>query len=278
MGDKPEGASGALIAVFAGVLVVYGATLLLISRAAQIQMNGDLGDAAGLVGSLFSALAFGGVIVAILLQRQELRLQRHELAMTRAELSGQKAQLAAQNRTMSRDVFESCFFQLLRLNRDCVNTMSAMFAGSTTVIAGPHAFRQAAAHLVEQAHYEFDPQPSRAQVASLIAADCAKYCFAPTSDFGHYFRNLYHVFAFIDRSDLPAADKMQYAKIVRAQLSTAEVVLLFANALTEQGSAFEKFITKYALFEHAAWPASWSRYRSVFPKEAYGEASENRSV
>ena len=100
----------------------------------------------------------------------------------------------------------------------------------------------------------------------------------PLNTFGHYFRNLYHVFAFIDRSELSSAEKLQYAKIVRAQLSTAEVVLLFANALTEQGAAFEKFITKYALFEHAAWPAVWWRYRSAFPEDAYGETTESKSV
>ena len=257
--------------VFVAVVAFFSAALAFSFRTFNIQWAGDLGDAAGLVGALFSALAFGGVIVAILLQRQELRLQRDELSMTRAELEGQKAQLAAQNRTMSRDVFESCFFQLLRLNRDCVETMSAMFAGSNNLMTGPHAFRQAAAHLMETAHFEFDPQPTAAQVVGLIAADFTKYCLAPTSDFGHYFRNLYHVVAFIERSDLPGENKVQYAKIVRAQLTTAELVLLFANSQTERGQAFTKFITKYALFERAGWPQAWWRYRDLFPTAAYGE-------
>jgi hypothetical protein len=274
MSEKRSGTVWPLLLIFVGVIATFAAAMLVVFREFAIQRTGNLGDASSLIGALFSALAFGGVIVAILLQRQELRLQRDELSMTRAELEGQKAQLAAQNRTMSRDVFESCFFQLLRLNRECVETMSAMFAGSNNLMTGPHSFRQAAAHLMETAHFEFDPQPTVAQVANLIATDFMRYCLAPTSDFGHYFRNLYHVFAFIERSDLSPDDKVQYAKIVRAQLSTAELVLLFANGQTERGKAFTKFITKYALFERAGWPQTWWRYRRLFPESAYGEASQ----
>jgi uncharacterized membrane protein YgaE (UPF0421/DUF939 family) len=40
----------------------------------------------GAVNTLFSGLAFAGVIYAIFLQRRELELQRNELEMTRAEL------------------------------------------------------------------------------------------------------------------------------------------------------------------------------------------------
>jgi hypothetical protein len=41
----------------------------------------------GAANALFSGLAFAGVIVAILLQRNELELQREELALTRHELA-----------------------------------------------------------------------------------------------------------------------------------------------------------------------------------------------
>lgn len=47
---------------------------------------GSLGDTFGAVNALFSGLAFAGLILAITLQRDELRLQREELALTRSEL------------------------------------------------------------------------------------------------------------------------------------------------------------------------------------------------
>ncbi len=50
---------------------------------------GALGDAFGAINALFSGLALAGVIVAIIMQGQELRLQREELRLTREELSRQ---------------------------------------------------------------------------------------------------------------------------------------------------------------------------------------------
>lgn len=44
---------------------------------------GEFGDTLGWINSLFSGFAFWGVIVAILLQREELRHQREELELTR---------------------------------------------------------------------------------------------------------------------------------------------------------------------------------------------------
>jgi uncharacterized membrane protein YcjF (UPF0283 family) len=46
----------------------------------------SFGSMFGAVGTIFSGLAFAGVIYAILLQRRDLELQRNELEMTREEL------------------------------------------------------------------------------------------------------------------------------------------------------------------------------------------------
>lgn len=49
--------------------------------------RGQFGDMFGVVNSLFSGLAFAGIIYTVHLQRKELGLQRQELSLTRAELS-----------------------------------------------------------------------------------------------------------------------------------------------------------------------------------------------
>ena len=48
--------------------------------------RGQFGDMFGAANSLFSGLAFAGLIFTILLQRRELALQREELALAREEL------------------------------------------------------------------------------------------------------------------------------------------------------------------------------------------------
>lgn len=48
--------------------------------------RGTFGDMFGAINTLFSGLAFAGIIIAIFLQSKELELQRKELELTRAEL------------------------------------------------------------------------------------------------------------------------------------------------------------------------------------------------
>src|SRR5687768_66077 len=79
-----------------------------------------LGDMFGAVNALFSGAAFFGVIVAILLQKEELGLQRKELEQTRVELKGQKEQLQLQNETFQKQGFETTFFQMLSLQHQIV--------------------------------------------------------------------------------------------------------------------------------------------------------------
>ena len=64
-------------------------------------------------GSYFTALAFVGVIVTVLLQRAELQEQRKELRAQRIELEGQKRELEIQNCTAQLQRFENGFFHLL---------------------------------------------------------------------------------------------------------------------------------------------------------------------
>jgi len=49
--------------------------------------RGSFGDAFGGINSIFSGLALGGVIIAIILQGRELELQREELRLTREEIT-----------------------------------------------------------------------------------------------------------------------------------------------------------------------------------------------
>ena len=74
-------------------------------------------------GSFFTALAFVGVIVTVLLQRAELQEQRKELRAQRIELEGQKRELEIQNRTAQLQRFENSFFNLLNIFKDTLYTI-----------------------------------------------------------------------------------------------------------------------------------------------------------
>jgi hypothetical protein len=67
-----------------GILLLWGGSAaLLLYCFPESEAHGTFGDMFGAVNALFSGLAFLGVIVAIILQRQELELQREELRASR---------------------------------------------------------------------------------------------------------------------------------------------------------------------------------------------------
>jgi hypothetical protein len=77
-----------LIGLFACVLAIQAVVGYFTYLAfADWPTRASFGDMLGAVNSLFSGLAFAGVIYAILLQRRELSLQRLELELTRQELA-----------------------------------------------------------------------------------------------------------------------------------------------------------------------------------------------
>ena len=61
-------------------------TAIVVLASKGTETASQFGDAFGMVNALFTALAFGGVIYTVLLQRRELGLQRLELELTRDEL------------------------------------------------------------------------------------------------------------------------------------------------------------------------------------------------
>lgn len=73
-----------IIAVLA-IQVIFG--LMIFLSLGSWQDRGTFGDMFGAVNTLFSGLAFAGVIYAIILQKKELALQRQELEETRGELA-----------------------------------------------------------------------------------------------------------------------------------------------------------------------------------------------
>jgi hypothetical protein len=72
--------------IYASILGAWLATPIVVAALVGEEKSGPFGDTFGAINALFSGFAFAGVIVAILLQREELMLQREELSLTRAEL------------------------------------------------------------------------------------------------------------------------------------------------------------------------------------------------
>ena len=120
--DKAEKSKGWVLVVGMIIVVISILALLALIEAwvynlfQEWESRGLFGDMFGVGNAVFSALAFAGVILAIFLQREELKLQRQELKLTRNEVKGQKEQLQTQAETLKKQTLENTFFELLRFH------------------------------------------------------------------------------------------------------------------------------------------------------------------
>lgn len=224
---------------------------------------GEFGDLFGGANALFSGMAFVGLIWAILLQNQELHLQRKDLKLTQEELRGQKEQLKAQNITFRRQTFDNAFFQMLSLHNQIVNSIDLVEGQSTPVtetFTGRDCF--------PRFYWRFKRTlAQRKPIDHLTIEEVSDgySLFLPTiqADIGHYFRYLYNLIKFVDQSEID--DKQRYINLIRAQLSSHELLMLFYNCAVGGGQKrFKPLVEKYAFLENipeteliAGWHKGW---------------------
>jgi hypothetical protein len=186
----------------------------------------------GLLNPTFSLLALLGLLATLGLQIRELRLSVKELRNSAEALT-------KQNETLRQQTFEGTFFQSLRLHNDIVASMEVIKRS----LKGRACFQ----------HY-LDELEGR-----LINNDAIeKYeVFIPfygiffrenQAALGHYFRLLHNIVKLVKRTD--NIDQRFYTNLIRAQLSSAELKLIFYNCLSEFGSEkFKPLVEEFALLK-----------------------------
>lgn len=207
---------------------------------------GAYGDAFGALNALFAGLAFSGIIVSIFLQSKEL-------SETRGELRGQKDQ-------MRRQVFENTFFQILRTAREAIDTTyhkTGAVMGAKGMTSNTYEGRECINflnntlknyYLSEVAYKGNNPLERYEKFYSEIGH----------KSLGHYYRLLYsaikyvHENEFLDKEENENFPKREfYVNLIRAQVSSDELFLLFYNCLSVHGKEkFKPMVEKYSFFEH----------------------------
>lgn len=239
--------------------------------------RGTFGDSFGGVNSLFSGLALGGIIYTIFLQKKELSLQREELKETREEFK-------IQNETLRLQRFENTFFNLLTLHHQIVDSidldvekeknergksnirrMAERLEYERVVLRGRDVFKEKYGSLIEALNNN----------STDFSSSYLKVYESVQTDFGHYFRNLYRIIKLIDETEFHtiketsrpefnnqsqdsanylAANynaRYKYTSMVRAQLSDYELLWLFYNCLSTNGSEnFKPYVETYSLLKN----------------------------
>lgn len=86
----------------------------------------------------------------------------------------------------------------------------------------------------------------------IIKSQCQNFFSQYNDLLGHYFRTLYSIIKFVDKSNLENENKKVYTSIIRAQLSELEPVLLFYNCiyLDKTQEKFLPLIKKYQTLKY----------------------------
>lgn len=204
---------------------------------------GTFGDSFGALNTLFSGLAFAGLIWTILLQKKELK-------ETREEIKGQKEQLANQYLVMKKDNFENTFFRLLSFQRDIVAslTIKETFVGpnSKTVTHNGHDCLE---KISNQLPDYFDERCHAGIYPDLEPYE--RFYKIHDKNLSHYHKHLYQIILFIESSDIADDEKDRYRRLLRAQFSSAELVLLLFHCISSYGKEkFKPLLEKYKMLEH----------------------------
>lgn len=246
-----------LFLLFFSVTIIWIGTIFVVPKFyGHPTEAGTFGDMFGSINALFSGLAFVGVIVAILLQKDELELQRKELEETREELKGQKIQLQEQNKTLRKQAFEDTFFQLLKVYSDIVNSMDVESRFQTQTL-GPQLQmikgRDFFAHIHSLFSVEVKNFKKNNKITE-ITADNFDDVFlvffeSHKSDLSHYYRTIYNLLKCVDNSDIE--NKKFYTDIFRAQLSSYEILFLHYDCKSSLGKEkLAPLLEKYNVLKH----------------------------
>lgn len=293
-----------LVLLFAWVLVAVGVGIGFYGVALSVDQAYSLGEVGefvgGTAGSLWALAGLFFIYAAFVGQQEELVYQRVELRSTREELQFQRDDLAEQQRLQNeqarKQIFESTFFQLLRLHSDIVHRIRYEDVDITFVdgarpqsdrLSGREAFRSFYGRydqsyrrwtnvITSRPEYEqasSDPRDiDHEDLEQAIIQSYEEFYVEVQSDLGHYFRNLYQMVSFVDSSPAALEERESYMSFIRAQLSSYELLVLFYKGLSHYGRGnFKPLIEKYTLLENLPVDRLIDRrHKELYSGDAFG--------
>ena len=258
-----------ILIAFSIVFLLWLASWYLLTRyVVEWTVRGTFGDMVGAVNALFSGLAFAGIIVALIFQKEELALQRQELRDTREELKGQREQMELQNASIKKQLFENTFFQMLRLHHEIVNSYNIIKKTYPTKIetVGRECFKDFYNDFRKV--YSQEASKTDTQDLSFVDSIYVKFYEQHLSDLPHYFRNLLSIIEFVREAHV--SNQRFYTDLVRAQLSTYEQLILFYHCLSRYGEEmFKPLVIEFQLLSGMSENLlKESFHRQYYPEEA----------
>ena len=230
--------------------------------------RGLFGDSTGAINTLFSSLAFAGVILTIYWQIQESSKNKEEDHRKQFEdvffrMAGNFEQIIAGLRieVQPSDTFDysslwdagsnSPSWRVASVNDGPITTPSMTVKTAAAEIKMPEVDRKEGRE-VFQFLYEQRKKEGKSLVEHIGESGIEGYEGFMEGELDHYFRYFYRILRYIDDSKLiDDKQKYSYATILRAHLSIYELLLIHYNGLSEDGyERLKPLIEKYAMLDN----------------------------
>lgn len=206
----------------------------------------------GVLNPILTFLTLFGLISTIVIQKQELKLARIEYEKTADALSTQAVEVTFFNiLDLHHKIAENLKVDINELKeRGEFVGLAEELISSFTKISKKSTFegRGAFEEILNFVSYNVSKPQEVVDRYKLIQQ-------RHNHVLGHYFRNLYQALKIIhshDKNVVSDDDKRKYASILRSQLSTKELALLFINCLegvSDKGQ-FKNLLIEYSMLEH----------------------------
>lgn len=199
---------------------------------------GEWGDFfGGVLNPILTFLTFMGLLITIVIQQTELRESRIELKRSADALTDQVKNINKQS-------FESTFFKMLDTHSGIVDSID-LSDPNGNVTRGRDCFTIFYRRL--ERTYRQRISVNSDDIRTLESA-YKEFWADHQQELGHYFRFLYNVIRFIKESDYKCGI---YIRLIRAQLSDQELLLIFYNCIaSEHGNRFKPLVEEFALLDN----------------------------
>lgn len=236
------------------------------SPAESLGQTGDFFG--GILNPILTFFTFVGVLTTVFLQRQEL-------AETRRELSRQADALETQLEAIGKQNFESTFFQMMSFHNENVLQVKAQSDFNGMILTGRGAFRVFYEDLERRYRndQEVSGNHSAAGQISSIERSYQSYWKDHRQELGHYYKFLFNLVRLVDNANAALVSqnsedkRWEYVRLIRAQISDFELVLLFYNCITVQGQDFAVFAERYGILKHVQTDLLFSKQHREFLNE-----------
>lgn len=239
-------------------IIVYG-----VYRINELTPN-EWGDYfGGVANPLLTFLTFTGLLITIILQQTELR-------ETRKELKRSADALSAQNESRKKQNFESTFFQMLTIHNTIVNSIDLVNDNGIRT-HGRDCFsvfyKRLATKYKEKELSNNNINANKLFLRDSLTAAYEDFWGRHQSELGHYYRYLYNIFRFIKDEGQEAGP---YIRLMRAQLSDQELVMLFYNCITKNGGNFTPLVVEFSLLNNMPKTKALDQaHLKILPEKAF---------